>query len=193
MKHLLILIALIPSFLFAQELSQFNQQRNQIDKKLMTSLGSWAIVNFVGSGYGWATSTNSEVKSFHQMNVMWNTVNFALAVPGYLKAKQNNTDLTLSESILAQHKTEKIFLFNAGLDLGYITSGFLLRSMANNNLSRKDQFNGFGSGLILQGSFLMIFDLTAFIVHKNHANKSLNKLLKNLDASSSGLGISLRF
>jgi hypothetical protein len=70
------------------------------------------------------------------------------------------------------------------LDVVYISSGFLLRNSAQSNLSQKDRFNGFGNGLILQGGFLFIFDLTAYAIHKYHANKFLN----NLEISPNGLG-----
>jgi len=159
----------------------------------MTGLGSWASFNLIGSGIGWASSKESDLKYFHQMNVMWNMVNLGLAIPGYFKARKNDFEFTLSESLEAQHKTEKIFLFNSGLDFAYITSGFLLRSMAQNNLDRKEQLNGYGSSLILQGSFLLIFDISAYLIHKNHANKTINKELKKIQLSTSGLGIKLSF
>ena len=57
----------------------------------MLSLGSWASMNIVGSGIGWARSNSEENKYFHQMNVMWSLVNLGLAIPGYIKAKQDNS------------------------------------------------------------------------------------------------------
>jgi hypothetical protein len=45
--------------------------------------------------------------------------------------------------------------------------------MALNNQSKADQFNGFGNGLILQGSFLFAFDLTAFAIHHRHGKQVL--------------------
>ncbi len=71
-----------------QSLEQFNKERIQTDKRLMIGLGSWATTNFVVSGIGWATVPSGEAHYFHQMNVLWNTVNIGLAVPGYLKAKK---------------------------------------------------------------------------------------------------------
>lgn len=193
MKLLIIILTIVPTLCYSQDLKQFNQERSNIDKNLMTGLGSWATLNLVGSGVGWAITQDTEMKSFHQMNVMWNTVNLALALPGYLKAKKNDSNLGLSESIMAQHKTEKIFLFNAGIDFAYITSGFLLHSMAQNNGPRKEQLKGFGSSLVLQGAFLMIFDFTAFIIHKNHAKKTLNKTISKYELSTSGIGIKVSF
>jgi hypothetical protein len=113
------------------------------------------------------------MKSFHQMNVMWNAVNLGLAVPGYLKARNAKAVMSLSATLSEQQKTERIFLFNSGLDIAYITAGFLLRSMALNQQAKADQLNGFGKGLILQGSFLFAFDLTAFALHHRHGKQVL--------------------
>ena len=168
----------------SQSLVEFNSERNQIDKHLMISLGSWATSNFVLSGIGWASVPKSEAYYFHQMNVLWNTVNIALAIPGYFKAKNDNRTLTLNETKKIQRKTQNIFLLNTGLDVVYISSGFLLRNSAQLNLSERERFKGFGNALILQGGFLFIFDLTAYAIHKCHANKFLNKL----EMSPNGLG-----
>jgi hypothetical protein len=181
---LIFLLSFLPYISLAQPLQNFNKERAQIDKRLMIGLGSWATTNFIVSGIGWATAPKNEAYYFHQMNVLWNTVNLGLAIPGYFKAKKEVRTLTLQETIKAQRKTENIFLINTGLDLVYISSGVMLRNLAQSDLSKKDRFNGFGNGLILQGGFLFIFDLTAYAIHKCHANK----FLTNLEISPTGLG-----
>ena len=189
MKALLLLFMLKSTMLFSQKLIHFNEERLKTDQHLMIGLGSWATANFIGSGIGWATTSSEEMKSFHQMNVMWNTVNIALAIPGYIKARKENPNMSFYQTITAQQKTEKVFLINSGLDVGYISAGFLLRSAAQNNLDKQDQFNGFGSGLILQGGFLLVFDLTAYFIHNRHRKKSLYPLIKNIEISNNGLGV----
>ena len=189
MKLLFSFFLLIASVSFAQPLLQFNQERLKTDKHLMLGLGSWAAANFLVSGTGWATVPKGEARYFHQMNVMWNTVNIGLAIPGYFNAKKSNPNLTFAESIKAQHQTEKIFLINTGLDVAYISAGLLLRSNAKLNLAKRDQFNGFGNSLLLQGGFLFLFDLTAYLIHQQHGKKSLYDKMKNIELSSSGLGI----
>lgn len=174
---------------FAQPLLEFNQERFQTDKRLMLGLGSWASANFLVSGVGWATVPKGEAYYFHQMNVLWNTVNIGLAIPGYFNAKKSNPNLTFAETIKIQHKTEKIFLINSGLDIAYISSGLLLRSNAKTNLTKRDQFNGFGNSLLMQGGFLFLFDLTAFFIHNQHAKKVLYPKMNAIELSSSGIGI----
>ena len=122
-------------FLFAinnndclSQFQEFNQQRHEMDKRLMLGLGSWASLNLVGSGIGWAVSTNESTKYFHQMNVMWNAVNLGLSIPAYIKAHRGNNRLSFFETMNDQRKTETVFLINAGLDLAYISSGLLLKN-----------------------------------------------------------------
>lgn len=189
MKTLLFFLLLISFSCFSQELEEYNRERAALDKNLMIGLGSWATGNLILGGIGWATADDQEWESFHQMNVMWNAVNLGLAIPGYLKAKKSENGISFAESIHAQHKTEKIFLINSGLDVGYISAGLLLRSEAKTNVEKRDQFNGFGNGLLLQGGFLLVFDLTAYFVHQRHARKGLSKLMNSVQLSSQGIGL----
>jgi hypothetical protein len=188
-RFILLLLLFISLQSNGQSIEQFNKERVQTDKRLMIGLGTWATSNFIASGFGWASVRSGEAHYFHQMNVLWNTVNIGLAIPGYLKSKKANSMLTFSETIRAQHKTEKIFLINTGLDICYMASGLLLRSAANINISKKDQYNGYGNSLLMQGGFLFLFDLTAYVIHNRHSNKSLNKLLNSIEMSSTGIGL----
>lgn len=155
----------------------------------MLTLGSWAAANMIGSGAAWATLPEGEARYFHQMNVMWNTVNLGLAIPGYIKARKASAELSFAETWSEQSQTEKVFLFNGALDIAYMTSGLLLREMAQNDLSRAQMLNGFGNGLLLQGGFLFVFDITAYIIHKRHANKKLSTLFEKIELSQSGMGL----
>ena len=155
----------------------------------MLTLGSWATVNMVGSGAAWATLPEGEARYFPQMNVMWNAVNLGLAIPGYIKARKAANDLSFAETWSEQSQTEKVFLFNGALDIAYMTGGLLLREMAQNDPSRAQMFNGFGNGLLLQGGFLFVFDLTAYAIHKRHANRKLSPLFEKIELSHSGIGI----
>jgi hypothetical protein len=155
----------------------------------MLGLGSWAVTNFIVSGIGWATVPDGEARYFHQMNVLWNTVNLGLAIPGYFKAKKEVPPHTLAETMRLQRKTENIFLLNTGLDVLYVGSGFLLRNMADKNGIKKDQYNGFGNGMLMQGGFLFLFDLTAYAIHKYHAKHGMPQASMSIRMSSNGTGL----
>ena len=123
------------------------------------------------------------------MNVMWNTVNISLALPGYLKAKRGGKELALMEMIKEQKKTETIFLVNNVLDLGYIATGVWMRNEAPSQAGRADMFKGYGNSLILQGSFLLAFDAYAYYLHSNHGKRF--PLLDKISVHTSGAGVGL--
>lgn len=186
----LIIVAFLSAFfVMGQEVERFNERRRELDKRLMVGLGSWAGVNMIGSGIAWASLPQGEARSFHQMNVMWNTVNLGLAIPGFIKAKRVEDKLPFGQTLEEHYKTEKVFLFNSGLDVAYMTSGLLLRSMADNKPENAYQLRGFGNGLLLQGGFLMVFDLTAYVLHRNHLNKS--GIIEDLSLGMTESGFSL--
>lgn len=189
MKHIFLMVLLFTHTVRSQDLNEYNTQRSKTDQRLMLTLGSWSAINMVGSGIGWATAGEGEARYFHQMNVMWNGVNLALAIPGYLKARKSTPSLSLAQTVDEQHKTEKIFLFNTGLDVAYITSGFYLRSLASSNASDANRLKGFGNSILLQGGFLFLFDITAYCIHNQHRKNKLTPVLDRLSLSTSGIGI----
>ena len=137
----------------------------------MIGLGSFAASNFLLSGIGYATVNDPTQKRFHEMNLMWNTVNLGLAIPGYLKAVRPHDPLSLDEMIRTQKKTERLFLINGILDIGYVAAGVWMRNEARSRPERQDLLQGYGSSLILQGSFLLAFDALAYIIHRKHSKK----------------------
>ena len=171
------------------QVSQYQNDFNKINENLMLGLGSYAVTNFIVGGIGYATSEDQAIKHFHEMNVMWNTVNLGLAVPGYLKAKRGGKALTLEEMVKEQKKTETIFLVNDVLDLGYIATGIWMRNEAVNQGDRADMFKGYGNSLILQGSFLLAFDTYAYYLHRNHAKQL--PILDKVSVRTSGAGVAL--
>lgn len=192
MRYILVFLLLLINYSWGWgQFREFNTSKQKIDQHLMIGLGSWAFTNLVGSGIGWSISHSNEMKHFHQMNVMWNTVNIGLAIPGYLKARKLNNSLSFNETLEGQRKTEAVFLFNAGLDLAYIGSGMVLRSEAKSNIEKADLYKGYGNSLVLQGGFLLLFDWIAYTVHRNHAKTNLSPVLKKLEFSDNGIGLKL--
>ena len=192
LKLLLVFIAIGTGYR-SQPIMNFNSERQHIDQQLMIGLGTWAVSNFTLSGYGWATASTSQEKYFHQMNVMWNTVNLALAVPGYIRSKNANLGLNEVQTLAEQRKTQKIFLVNSALDLGYMASGFVLKQQNSTNPNKEAQLQGYGNSLLLQGGFLLLFDLSAYWIHQHHGRISQEKGSFQLQPSSNGIGLRLQF
>jgi hypothetical protein len=92
-----------------------------------------------------------------------------------------------------QKKTQKIFLINSALDLGYMASGLLLRQQSSINTSKQAQFQGYGNSLLLQGGFLLLFDLSAYWIHQHHGRALQKPSLSSLQLSTSGIGLTWHF
>lgn len=180
-------------FMASEVFSQINPE-NFAQKSLSTQntgmliLGSWAAVNIVVGGYGWAKSSGQE-KFFHQMNFMWNVVNLSIA--GFALYSNAHTSIeTLSTSeVLSKHlKTEKVLLINSALDVGYVGTGLLLRHYS----AKSDKFNsllkGYGNSLILQGAFLLVFDLSLYGVLHSQRIEFLS-----VNPISNGLALTAKF
>lgn len=188
---ILVLLLLFCSQLVAQDgnaLQIFNADRLHLTRGGMTVLGSWAVGNIGFSGVQYFRTSGS-TKSFHQMNVMWNCVNLGLAVPGFLGAGPGSADsLSLAESIHEQHAIEKILLVNAGLDVGYVMTGFFLRERSKTAAKRNDMLKGFGNSLLLQGGFLLIFDSVFYYVQHHHGSQKLTPILEHITVGPGSIG-----
>ncbi len=178
MQKRILLICLICASLscYSQkvDLLKFEKDRTSIQKKSMMALAGWSVANIVGSGI--ATNTrNKEVRYFHQMNVMWGSINLAIAGLGYWSASREKIDNPTLESVLKhQNRIEKTYLINAGLDVLYVGSGLLMNKTSNNQ-KNPERFKGYGNSIMLQGGFLLVYDAISYAIHKNHG-----KLLKGL-------------
>lgn len=190
MKSVILVYVLLSQSAIAQ-VADYQQDYNKINEHLMLTLGSYAVGNFAISGAGYFAAQDEYTKRFHEMNVMWNTVNFGLALPGYFKAKKNAGDWDAAEMERQQRKTQSIFLINGAVDIGYIATGIYLRAEAENRPDESDMFKGYGDSMVLQGSFLFAFDLVAYAIHKRHYNREANTFLNKLSVRSFGQGIGL--
>ena len=192
MKILNLVVSVLFVFSFYHvnaQLQNYNSRRHDLDQKLMVGLGSWASLNLIGSGVGLANTSNDEHRSFHQMNIIWNTVNLGLAMPGYIKARRSSSELSLFETFSQQQKTEIGFIFNTGLDLVYMSSGLIFKSEGKTNQDKSMMYKGFGNSLIIQGGFLFVFDLIAFGIHRSRSKKELWSLIDKINLSGNGFGI----
>ena len=179
---LLIGLLFFPLFSISQEKTVETDLRNG-----SIALGSWSVIN-MATAASLVKNADGEALHFHQMNGYWNVVNGSLAayslISPYLIRKKN-----MSESEMAT-RYKKIFLINAGLDAVYITSGSLLYHYSGTKNPERNQ--GFGTSFILQGGFLLVYDLWM-------ANR-MNKWMISRDESHffirptpTGISLSYRF
>ena len=164
-----LLITLSTFFATAQtDYQSFFEKSMKTNNTGMYVLGSWAIANMATGAYGWAKTTG-QTKYFHQMNLFWNTV--ILSIAGFALYSNLNTDIAslTQQQMLQKHtKTENLYLINAGLDVLYVGAGFLMKHYAGKKPKRHDLLKGYGNSVILQGSFLFVFDLILYGIQRNH-------------------------
>ncbi len=124
------------------------------------------------------------------MNVMWGGINLGLAALGYFGIK-NRDGSGMAQSIKQQAGIEKTYIFNLGLDVAYVASGFYLKERSRNAEKNPQKLKGYGESIILQGAALLLLDAVLFTVHNKHGKK-LFKMIDKLQLSATGNGLGMQ-
>lgn len=189
---LLFALSLFPILSYGQVPNPYqhiNELRHQQEFRGMISLTSWASLNIAGGSAGYFMSNQPEWKYFHEMNVFWNTVNLGLGIYGLCSLKKPDQIWDFDKSMKAQKKLERIFLVNSCIDVLYIGGGAVMLHMANNR-EAAHRLSGYGRSLILQGSYLFLFDVAEYFLQRKN-RLDLQKKKGHLSINSQGLGLSL--
>lgn len=150
------------TFAFTQSslLSPINESRFDIQRKGMLVLGSWALSN-MAIGAIRLGQTTGEQRAFQQMQIGWSAVNLGIATFGYLSALHTDySTWDTYQSVHEHYKMQKILLFNAGLDVGYMLGGAYLMERGKREVKNAERLRGFGRSILLQGAFLFVFDVS---------------------------------
>lgn len=196
-KNIFLLLLIIPSAqLFSQErvsdsLFSFHESRMNLNESAMLVLGGWAAGNILIGLYG-NFRANGEAKYFHQFNAMWNVVNLGIAAYSYFNAVNSDPSVLSKFEIVDDYNSlQRFLLLNAGLDVAYIMTGFYLKERAKRSPS-SERLLGYGNSLLLQGGFLLIFDIGLYFIHQSNANVNLYPQLESLLNGGVGAGLILR-
>lgn len=163
-------------------------RRNILNKTNLTVLLAWSAANIVQGSIS-AGNLQGSPHYFHQMNAYFNIVNLAVAGYGLFEVRnQMKKKISLYQNLRQQQKVESLLLLNSGLDLAYITTGLYLKERGTNHLN--DKTKGYGGSLMLQGSFLLVFDIIQYIQHRQNG-QLLNKYLGNLQLATTPNGVGL--
>lgn len=178
------------TLLFAQQstLNAYNKEREKISKNGIKALATYSAANVI---YGSivASQTSGSNKYFHEMNAIWNGITLGITGIGFFTAKKEGT-LSYSESLKKQQNIEKLFLFNAGLDVAYVVGGAYLKERSKTTTKNPARLKGYGESVMLQGGVLLLFDGIMYAIHNKHG-KLLNKMGDNfkLAATENGVGV----
>lgn len=180
--------------LFAQDntLISFNKERSNISRKSMMVLGGWSAANIIVSAF--ATKThNAEMRYFHQMNVQWNSINLAIAALGYWSEGlgEKGKPVTLSSVFKRQNGVEKTYMLNIGLDAAYVAAGLYMTERSKSRVNPA-KLKGYGNCIMLQGGFLLLYDVVNYAIHHRHGKK-LDRLLDKVQVGGAPGGLSLRY
>lgn len=167
-----------------------NKDRIKSQKQAMTVLLGWSFGNSTSSAFGLLSNNQERARAFHEMNILWNSVNISIAMLGLISAKKEIPTGNALSTIKSFHQLEQAYLFNSGLDLAYVMSGLYLTELGRNRNS--ERLIGMGNSIMLQGGFLFVFDLVKYIQTRNKT-KGLYKLLQNTGFNGNGFSHTLRF
>lgn len=176
-----------------KDLLVFNQERIQTSTKAMYILGGWAIGNIAVSGIQ-RSRLSGENRYFHEMNVFWNVVNLGIAGAAlYGNANSDPAALGLFESLQEQQKLEKILWFNVALNGSYILGGAWMMERSKSSSKNPERLRGYGKSLVLQGSFLLVYDLVHVLIQQNQSSGKIEQLLGHVQFSGNGIGLQFIF
>ena len=173
---------------FAQQtnLTGFNKERERLSRTGIKGLAVYSAANIIYGSIASSQTTGSN-KYFHEMNAIWNGITLGITGIGFLTANKEST-LSYGESLKKQQHIEKLFLFNAGLDVAYIAGGAYLKERAKTTIKNPLRLKGYGESIMLQGVVLLLFDGIMYTIHNRHGIL-LNKMGENIKLASTPNGI----
>ncbi|PKP50010.1 MAG: hypothetical protein CVT92_14790 [Bacteroidetes bacterium HGW-Bacteroidetes-1] len=102
------------------------------------------------------------------MNVAWNIINIGIAGYALYQFANNNQALLMDSERWSEHlRIKNLYLINAGLDVLYVVAGSFLWARSVKSEKNRDRLKGFGQAIVLQGGFLLIFDLVMYGLQSN--------------------------
>lgn len=137
------------------------QQKHDDERVAMQILLAWGGVSVLS---GSAMALSDKNRDFGLMTAGWGAVNALIA--GIALASSGDVPAEWSDALRNEQLLNRILAINTGLDIGYIGVG---TTMA---LAGKGRTRSFGSAIIIQGAFLLAFD----VVLLKHSTQRLEGL-----------------
>lgn len=146
------------------------ERRKKVQLAGSISLLTWSVANLgVGAG-GWALAEDPRWRAFHRANLLWNTVNVAIAIPSVLgAAREDPGEWSLGSLMDEDRKLLLAYGVNTGLDVGYVFAGAFLHEYGRR--IDNDDLVGTGWSLMVQGGYLFVYDLVMWLTHAKGAKK----------------------
>ncbi len=158
-----------PSF----DLPAWNTERLQSQKVALWTLGGWAGANLAVGAVGAALSQDERVRWIFLGSLLWNTVNLAISVVGLAGGwNLDPASVDARQSLKEVTSTTTVYWVNAGLDVAYLaTAAFLWQ---RGDATGDARLVGLGQALLVQGGFLLVFDVVLALVQGALAGRLLD-------------------
>ena len=121
----------------------------------------WSALS-ISVGVALLVPTHAFARGCGLQAIVWGLVDAAIAWFGSRKTRSRRASLAHPDDpiIIASEarKLRNLLLFNAGLDVLYVLGGWLWTQKAESEFARGNAW-----GVILQGAFLFVFDLTHWL------------------------------
>ena len=133
-------------------------------ERFLTVLTTWGGANVIAGGVGALAADDERWRQFGLMSAGWGLVNAALGGFGLRSvARDRRGGLSLAEGYADLQRTERLLLFNAGLDVAYVVGGAYLIDRSNRaDNEDRDRDRGWGQAVVLQGAALLALDVFGF-------------------------------
>lgn len=174
-----------------QTAEDFHRKSVRTNQSAMWILGSWAAGNMITGGITMG-KTEGSVRHFHEMNLMWNTVNLGIAAFGLLTSS-SEPGISMDQAIKAHRKTEKLLLINSGLDVVYMAAGGYMIHRSRTDTRNSGMLSGYGKSVMLQGGFLLVFDTAFWLVLRNLRMNWADHLSVTTAETIPGIQVRIRF
>ncbi len=151
----------------APDLQAWQDDRRRTERAASAVLLGWAGANLVGGTVGAVVAEDPRARSALAGSAGWNVVNAGLAVPGLVARPP--VPATRTEALERASRLDGALLLNAGLDVAYVVGGLALQDRGQR--TSDPRLTGLGDALVVQGAFLLGFDLIFHHAARRHTRR----------------------
>lgn len=165
LKNEILLVCLFVSLLsyssLGQDRHQLKEEMHKVQYQSTLVLLEWSLLN-VGASPFLSKDIFTPFSSydyFNQANFNWNLINIGIVGFNYYSLRRmRQKSWSIKDLEKRKKRTQRALAINIGLDFLYISYGFFLKQRQESSEFNYPSYQGNGNSLILQGSFLLIFD-----------------------------------
>lgn len=147
---------------------QMYEERMDERQSLEWILFGWGGLN-VAAG---AAMLPGNYRDFGGMNLAWGVINMAIVTPSlFFRESVTPEESPFYHTVREELRFQRIVAINAGLNVSYILSGIGMLHYGESSRIRQ-----FGSSVMIQGAFLLLYDLVLLQYSSRYLNRISEKI-----------------